>query len=177
MSDLLGFSSIALVSLLSIYISLRSPEIARIIYIGLLVRVLLILIGEYIVPLPDSNQDAVGLEKLAWNYGKDGFLNALSLYPGMNSYFYSWMVGVFYSLFGRSILITQSLGLLFAIGYIFLVWFVAKKIWDDRTAIKVSWIVALFPSLVLYSALPLREVYCSFFLLVAIIGIFYWVKV
>ncbi len=176
MTDLLGFSSIALVTLISIFIALRLPQISKIIYIALLVRVLLILFGHYIAPLPDSTKDAAGLEDLAWYYGQEGFLNALSLFPGFNSFFYSWIVGIIYSLFGRSVLIAQSLSLIFAIGYIVLSWFIAKKIWDERTAIRVGWVVALFPSLILYSILPLREVYCSFFLLVATIGIFYWVR-
>jgi 4-amino-4-deoxy-L-arabinose transferase-like glycosyltransferase len=176
MADLLGFTSIALVSLITIVIGLRWPAVSRIIYVALSVRVLFILIGHYIIPLPDSTKDAAGLEDLAWSYGKDGFTNALNYYQGMNSFFYSWVIGVFYSLFGRSILMSQSLSLLFGVGSVFLVWFLAKKIWDDRTAIKVSWVVALFPSLILYSALPLREVYSSFFLLVAAVGIFYWTK-
>ena len=163
MADLLGIAGISTVAFISIYIGLRRPEISRIIYIGLLVRILLILIGHYIVPLPDSTKDAAGLENLAWNYGRDGFFKALSYFPGLNSYFYSWVVGIIYSLLGRSVLLAQSLSLLFATGYIFLSWFIAKKIWDSHVAIKVGWITALFPSLILYSILPLREVFCSFF--------------
>ncbi len=176
MVDLIGFSSIGIVSLLSVFLGLRYPDISRIVYIALVVRVSFILIGHYIVPLPDSTKDAAGLEDLAWQYGQDGFFNALSLFPGLNSFFYSWIIGLLYSLFGRSILMSQSFSLLFAVGSIFLAWFIAKKIWDERIAIKVTWIVALFPSIILYSILPLREVYCSFFLLVALVGIFYWVR-
>ena len=73
-------------------------------------------------------------------------------------------------------MLAQSIGLFFGVISVFLAWFISEKIWDSQTAIKVGWIVALFPSLVLYSVLPLREVYQGFFLLVAFIGIFYWVK-
>ncbi|MDC0240402.1 hypothetical protein OAK08_02050 [Candidatus Pelagibacter sp.] len=176
MVDLLGITSIALVTLITIVTGLRWPAVSRIIYVALSVRVLILLIGHYIIPLPDSTKDAVGLDNLAWSYGKDGFINSLSYYKGLNSFFYSWVIGVIYSLFGRSILISQSLSLLFGVGSVFLVWWLAKKIWDDRTAIKVGWVVALFPSLILYSVLPLREVYSSFFLLVAAYGIFNWTK-
>ena len=41
---------------------------------------------------------------------------------------------------------------------------------------KVAWVIALFPSLVLYSVLVMRETYVSFFLLVAIYGVVSWVK-
>ena len=51
-----------------------------------------------------------------------------------------------------------------------------KKIWDDLTAKKIAWILAIFPSQILYSVLPFeRYIYMSF-LLIAMIGIFHWVK-
>ena len=128
MADILGFTSIALVSLIVVFIGLRWPHVSKIIYVALIVRIIFILIGHYIMPLPDSTKDAAGLEDLAWNmYGKDGFFNALSLFPGLSSFFYSWIVGDLYSLFGRSILMAQSLSLFFGIGSIFLAWFISKK--------------------------------------------------
>lgn len=176
MADLLGFVSIGLVSLMTILIGLRWSDISKIIYIALSVRIIFIFIGHYIVPLPDSTQDAMGFQELAWSYGKNGFYDALSNFPGINSFFYSWIIGVLYSLLGRSILMAQSLSLLFGILSIFIAWLFTKKLWDNQTANKVGWVLALFPSLILYSTLPLREVFQSFFLLIAVIGIYYWVR-
>ena len=176
MEDLVGLTFIILVSLIIIIVGLKWPVVSRIIYVALFVRILFILIGHYIIPLPDSTKDAAGLEQLAWSYGQNGFNSAISLFPGINSFFYSWFIGVLYSLFGRSILLAQSIGLFFGVISVFLAWFISEKIWDSKTAIKVGWTVALFPSLILYSVLTLREVYQGFFLLVAFIGIFYWVK-
>ena len=177
MEDLIGFTFIALVSLIIIIVGLKWPVVSRIIYVALFVRILFILIGHYIIPLPDSTKDAAGLEELAWSYGQNGFDSAISLFPGINSFFFSWSIGVLYSIFGRSILLAQSIGLFFGVISVFLAWFISEKIWDSQTAIKVGWIVALFPSLVLYSVLPLkRSLSRFFFLLVAFIGIFYWVK-
>ena len=176
MDDLIGFTSIAFVSCLVILIGLKWPSVSKVLYVALGVRIIVILIGHYIAPLPESTKDAAGLEELAWSYGQNGFYNTLIKFPGISSFFYSWYIGVFYSLFGRSILLAQSLGLFFGVISIFLVWFLAEKIWDKRTAIKVAWVAALFPSLILYSVLTLREVYQGFFILVAIIGIFYWIK-
>ena len=42
-----------------------------------------------------------------------------------------------YSLFGRSLLIIQSIGLLFGVGCVLLGWLLAKKIWDEHSATKV----------------------------------------
>ena len=163
MDDLIGLISIALVSLMTVILALKKPEISRIIYTALALRVLVILIGNYLILLPDSTKDADGLEYLAWSYGKNGFLNTLDSFPGMNSFFYSWSIGVLYSIFGRSIMMAQSVGLLFGVGTVYLGWILTKRIWDNRTAIKVAWLLALYPSLVLYSVLTLREVYSSFF--------------
>ena len=126
--------------------------------------------------MPDSTKDASGFQDKAWSYGKDGFLIALSRYPGFDSFFYGWVIGVLFSLFGKSILIAQSLGLFFGVATVFLSWYFGKKLWDDNTAIRIGWIVALFPSLVMYSAIPLREVYIGFFLLLAMYGVFSWVR-
>ena len=97
-------------------------------------------------------------------------------YPGPNSAFYRWMIAIQYSLFGRSLLMAQSLSLLFGLGAVFLGWLLAKKLWDNHTAKKVGWILALFPSLVLYSVLTLREIYVCFFLIVAMFGVVNWVR-
>ena len=70
----------------------------------------------------------------------------------------------------------QSFGLLVGIANVLLGWMLAKKLWGDQIAIKVGWILALFPTMALYSILPLREVYATFFILVAMFGVVKWVK-
>ena len=175
-ADLSGFVAIGLVSLTTYFIALRWPDISKIIFTALIVRILIMLIGYYFINLPDAHADAIGFEWGAWRYAQDGFFNLFEKFTGPNSFFYSWLMAIPYSLFGRSMLIIQSIGLLFGVGSVFLGWLLAKKIWDDHSAIKVGWALALFPSLILYSVVPLREVYCSFFLLVATFGIVNWTE-
>ena len=176
MSELVGFASIGIVALITYYIMVRFPALSKIIFVAFIARLSLMLIGHYLVTLPDSTNDALGFEWGAWNLANDGFFNAIKNFPGVNSSFYSWMIAIPYSLFGRSILMMQSIGLLFGVGSVFLSWLITKRVWGERTAIKVGWVVALFPSLILYSIIPLREVYNSFFLIVAMIGIVGWSK-
>lgn len=171
MADLLGFASIAIVCLITLIISLRWINISKIIFTALIVRVIAMFVGYYLLALPDSGADALGFEWGAWTRSKQGFINVLDNFPGINTNSYQWFMAIPYSLFGRSMLMIQSIGLLFGIGSVFLGWFISKKIWDDNTATKVGWVLALFPSLILYSILTLREVYAGFFLLVAILGI------
>ena len=54
MSSLIGITSICLVSLITIIIGLRHRAIFNIILIALLVRIFLILVGQYLIALPDS---------------------------------------------------------------------------------------------------------------------------
>ena len=176
MADLLGFGTILFVTLVTFIIGARWPEISKIVFAALLLRILIMLIGHYGVTLPDSTRDAVGFEWGAWERAKDGILNVLNNYPGMNMYFYQWIIAIPYSLFGRSVLMMQSIGLLFGVGNVLLGWLLAKKLWGNFTANKVGWVLALFPSLALYAILPLREVYASFFLLIAMFGVVNWVR-
>lgn len=175
--DLIGLNTILLVSLLFIFIGSRKPSISKIIYVALSIRVLLILLNNYVIDLPDSRKDARSYESDAWEWAQNGFSNLSNYYTGPDAEFISWMIAIPYSLFGRSILMAQSISLLFGMGSIYLGWLLAKKIWDNRTAIKVAWILALFPSLLLYSVLTMREVFVYFFLLVAMFGVVQWARV
>lgn len=176
-ADLIGFTAIAFISLMTLLIAVYYPSISRIIIIALIVRLLFLLVGHYIIPLPDSGADAMGFEWGAWRMAKDGFINAIKWYPGPNEYFHQWMISIPYSIFGRSILMMQSISLFFGLYCVFLGWLLSKKLWGNHVAIQAGWTLALFPPLVLYSVLPLREVFCSFFLLVAMYGIVNWYKI
>ena len=176
MSDIVGFSSIGLVCIVTYIIAIRWPAISNIIFAALAIRIIFILIGHYIHPLPDSTADARTFEGVAFNLSKGGFHHILDRYAGPSPRFISWLISIPYYLFGRSILMAQSMSLLFGIGSIFLGWKLAKEIWNDDIAKKVGWTIALFPSLILYSVLILREVYMVFFLLLALYGIASWIK-
>ncbi len=132
--------------------------------------------GHYIAPLPDSTSDAAVFEITAWMLGQKGFLNVLSQFSFSPFIFFSWLHAIPYSLFGRSILMAQSISLLFGIGTVFFGWRLANIIWDNHTANKVGWTMALFPSLILYSVLFMREIYICFFLILALYGVVTWIK-
>jgi len=177
MHDLAGIISLIIVSFLCIIIALRIPQISKIIIVGLILRVFLILYGHYISPLPDSTADMESFDSSGWHdYGKQGFIYTISNFPGPSSNFISWFLGIPYSFFGRSVLLAQSLSLFFGVLSIIMTWLIAKEIWDNHSASKAGWTMALFPSLLLYSVLILREVYIVFFLLIALYGIVLWFK-
>ena len=139
------------------------------------VSILFLIINNHIFYLPDGDMDAKNFEQFAWERSQDDFLKNFNMFRP-DSYFYSSLLAIPYSLFGRSVLLAQSLSILFGIGSVFLGWLVAKKLWDKSIAIKVAWSIALFPTLISYSVLTMREVYITFFLLLAIYGIVNWFK-
>ena len=61
-------------------------------------------------------------------------------------------------------------------GSVYLGWLLIKKVWNQRVANKAGWFLALFPTLILYSCLILREAYVVFFLLIALNGIVDWTR-
>ena len=177
MSTLVGFTSIALVSIMTILCGKKWPSISKILFAALLIRIFVLLLGHYVLILPDSTADAKSFEIAAWDLAKNGFFNLSDYYSGVRhigSRFISWLIAIPYSLFGRSVLMAKSISLFFGVGTVFLGWKIANILWDSKTANKVGWIIALFPSLILYSALVMREAYISFFLLLAVYGVVDW---
>ena len=176
MADLLGLTSISFISIVTFFIAIKYKDITKIIIIGLVIRIFLIFLGHYIITLPDSTADMETFEHEAWLISQNGFFDVLNNFEGPSSRFISWIISIPYSLFGRSMMMAQSLSLFLGICCIVLGWKLAYNIWDKYAAKKVAWTIALFPSLILYSVLVMREVYVSFFLLIALIGLSNWFK-
>lgn len=173
-TDLQGFLFICIICLITLLMIVRRPETRSILLTALIMRILFIIIGHYFFHLPDSKADALGYEWSAWNMGKDGFVNAITNFTGPGSQFYAWLMAIPYSIFGRNILILQSIGMFFGIATVYVAYSLSDKIWGKETAIRVGWLVALFPSSILYSVIILKEVYSTFFLLLAMVGTVKW---
>tara|TARA_Y100000996_G_scaffold415520_1_gene410787 strand:+ start:2212 stop:3513 length:1302 start_codon:yes stop_codon:yes gene_type:complete len=175
-NDLVGFVSLFLVISFTLILGKIYPAVKIILIVGLTIRLFVLFLGN-IFELPDSGKDAVAFEYYAINFAKGGFLNVITNHlPAGTSKTLSWIIAIFYSLFGRSLLMVQSFSLLFGIGTIFLGWMITKKLWDQDKALKVGWVLAFFPSLILYSTLFMRETYIAFFLLLALLGVINWTR-
>jgi len=176
-TGLAGLFGLIFVSLITLYFSRYYKSLATILYVALCVRLVVIFFGNYLGPLPDSMGDTGYFESKAWAWSQDGFFGVLSYYPSdKSSLLMSWMHAFLYSLTGRSVILLQSFSLLLGMGSVLLGSRLAHKIWSEKISIKVGWILALYPTLVLYSCLVLREPYVWFFLLVALYGIVCWSK-
>ncbi len=176
MTELLGVTGISFVALLTLFTVLIWPRIANILFWGLALRISTILMGHFIITLPDSGGDAETFEIQAWLWAQNGFFEALGHFPGADSSFISWLISILYSLTGRNVLLAQSISLFFGMGTILIGWLITKQLFGDRAAKKAGYILAFFPTLILYSSLTLREAYVWFFLLLAIYGVVGWVR-
>ena len=175
MTEIIGLTSIAAVSMIFFYIALRRPKISNILIVALILRVFVILLGHYVVVLPDSTADAQAFEWYSWQLTGGGFFDVISNFD-LKTHRFLWFLAIPISLLGRNFLMLQSFSLLCGVGTVYFGWKVASILWNNAVANKVGWTIALFPSLILYSALIMRETYIGFFLLVAIYGICEWVK-
>ena len=174
--DINGLSSLIFVTIFIYFLAKRNPSLATILYVALLFRVFIILLSQSLIVLPDGTGDSGRFELKAYELSKLGISNLLLNYPGIDSFFISWFIAIFYSLFGQSELMAKALSLFFGMNSIFLGYIVSKKIWGPNISKKIAWILALFPTLILYSCIILREAYIYFFLLVALNGIVDWIR-
>ena len=85
MADLLGLTAIIFISLLTFLVASYWPKVAKILFVALAVRIITILIGYYLIDLPDSGKDALTFERIAWSWAQSGFLNMWHQYPGPSS--------------------------------------------------------------------------------------------
>ena len=165
---------------------MRYQKVASILYVPLSLRILVMILGNYIA-LPDTTGDAYWFEIKAYEWSLRGFpdvLFSLGQCKDCNvdfdrntfgsSFMISFIIGILYSLTDRSVMMAQSLSILLGTLSVLLSWILARKLWDNRTAIKVGWFVALFPSLILYSVLIMREIYVCFFLLITFYNLVNW---
>ena len=119
MIDLLGIVSIFFLFLITLSVALLWPGISRILFVALILRILLLFFGNYIIPLPGSTSDAVQFENKAWEIAQGGFFSLLSNFKFDPFIVFSWFHAIPYSIFGRSLLMGQSISLLFGLGVIF----------------------------------------------------------
>ena len=174
MFDLVGLTAISFIFLINLIIGLRWPEIFTILLVAFIIRVFFLIINNHFFYLPDGDMDGLIFEQRGLEWSQDGFFHVFDHFRGPDTYFLSFLIAIPYSLIGRSFLMIQSFSILFGLGSVFLGWVIAKKLWNNSTAIKVGWVIALFPSLISYSVLIMREVYVCFFLLIAIYGVVNW---
>jgi 4-amino-4-deoxy-L-arabinose transferase-like glycosyltransferase len=101
-----------------------------------------------------------------WSYARYG--RALAEYwqggggpglPPQSEFFYYTVNAVVFTLVGFAPLVVATLNCLAGVATVWLAHRVAADLVDEETAVYAAWLVALFPSLVLWSSMNLRDVW------------------
>lgn len=198
--DLAGWVGLLLGMVGTLLLSMRYPHILTVLLVAFGSRAIAALFHYYVAPLPDGTGDANAFEAMAYDYLVHGPYRGTSLvpghetlgacaysglprsectvwdhYPGPNSDFYPWLMSLVYVVTGRSFLALQSISVFLGVVAVFLTWRIGVIIWGSREGRFAAWVVALFPTMILYSVFPLREPFVVFFLLAALFWIARWV--
>jgi hypothetical protein len=134
------------------------------------------LIHFFIFQLPDGKIDAVKFEHHAWLFSQMPFMDyLLNFKTNTLALTFTWVLSIIYRIFGRSPLLLQCISIFIGVFCILLVYklsFLLSK--NEKKATQSAFIYALFPTVILYNALILREVFVMFFLLLASICCAKW---
>lgn len=157
-----------LVSLLVFAVPSHRPVVIT----AFLLRVSLSYAQSFGLILPDSQLDALNFERVAWLWARDGrFLDDFTV----GAYLYSWLGSGVYLVFGRSPLLLSVLNSYLGTLIVLEVMLMARRLMPARRSdIRAGWVVALYPSAILYSVLTMREAAIVFALVVSIHALAKW---
>ena len=175
MSGLLLIFCIAFASFVTCLLVIKRPYLRTPLIIALAVRSLILLAGLFAVSLPDSTADAVRFQRVALmrsDLGIKGIASDISF----NSYFYTDVVALFYNLIYPNVVVMHGLNLVAGVGIVYSVGVLAHELWGRRAAYKAALVAALFPTLVLYSAVTMREALLTFCLLISCLMFIRWYR-
>lgn len=174
MADWLGWTGLLVAGSVTLLLATKYRPISGALAIAFSARASAALFHFYIAPLPDGTADAVTFERYAWEWGRDGLLEAFNHFPGLDAYFYAWLMSLVYAVSDRNLLLLQSINVLAGVLGVLVTFQLVKELWGVRDAAKAAWVMALFPALVQYGALPMREAGFLLFLMIGFLGVVRW---
>jgi 4-amino-4-deoxy-L-arabinose transferase-like glycosyltransferase len=177
MENILGWSFLLIILFFIFFWTKKYPHIKNFLLVAFLLRALCVIFDNHdLITLPDSTADAQTFERKARYFSNNyGLLVVKDFFRG-DSLLMVRIISVFYTIFGESKMMAQSISVALGTASVYLVYLLSSITWDQKSATKAAWVVALFPSLILYSSLTLREVYIVFLLLVGLIGIARYIR-
>lgn len=167
--NLLGWLTFFIILLFTLNLTKKHPDTSKFLLFAFSIRSFFVIIDQYFINLPDSTGDAFMFENRAFKYSQEFGLNIFKIIIQDDSYFISRFISIFYTLLDRSPMMAKMISVGFGTAAVFLIYSLTLTLWDSRAAIKAGWFASLFPSLILYSSLILREIYVIFFLTYALI--------
>jgi len=131
-------------------------------------------VNLYLFRLPDGDKDALGFEQTAWDLAQLPWELFVASFDYTSAFFsYGWIVALPYRLVGRVEFVPQMINVLLGSLVVYFVYRAVQRTWNQQIAIHAAWVTALFPQLIHYSAVLLRESIIHFCLSVCV---YYFVR-
>ena len=166
----LGLSTLILILFTLIKYFKNDQAIFNLLTFAFFLRALLLILNNFFFDLPGSTFDARTFEYVASEFSNQYGLKVIFNMFQNDVYLISRIISFFYSLTSQSEMMAQSISLGLGTASVYLVYRLSMMLWDKNISIKAAWAVSIYPPMVLYSVLTLREVYVNFFLLLTLIA-------
>ncbi|HYW07837.1 MAG TPA: hypothetical protein VE913_12835 [Longimicrobium sp.] len=154
--DVLGIASIVVTLAIVWVLAWRAPAVRAPLMVAFGVRAFAALVHAYVFPLPGAGLDAVGFENYGYEWSR-GSWNSLVGSFRTGALLYSWIIALLYWLTDRSPLMIQTVNVFLGTLVVYNVFLITRLLWGEVPARRAAWVAALFPTLILFSAITLRE--------------------
>ena len=154
--NILGNTTLIIIAIWLFFVINKNNSIFNFLLVAFLLRSSCLLLDQYFITLPDSTADAIKYEFKAFSYSKDYGLKIIFNLFQNDSFFISRIISIFYTLLDRSPMMVKAFSVWMGVGSVYLIYRLAFELWGQQVAIKAGWVAALFPSLILYSAIILK---------------------
>ena len=172
MEKLLGWLFLSIIFFIILLWIKKFPDTKKFLLIAFLLRSLFLISDQYgLINLPDSGQDTKKFNLAAIEFSNDYGLWIVFDFFETDSLLISRIISIFFTIFAESEMMARTFSVALGTACVFLVYRLCLLLWDYRAATRAAWLTAIFPTLILYSSLVLREVYIVFFLLLSLISI------
>jgi len=177
-SDWTGFIFIGAATyfLFTLSPGLKDRRLFNILLLAFIIRLGFLLYSVYVEPFPVEGADSDTFENLAWRSAQAWLEGEPGKLRGGGRYYIA-IIAVLYSVFGRVELIPRFVTLLAGMLTVLYTYKTAFFITDKQQAAQLSaFAAALYPTLVVYSAVLLREQFVILFFILSAYYFFNWIK-
>ena len=135
----------------------QNPWLLKPLMVGFLLRSMVALVHAFLFELPQGASDAKVFDWTARMWSSDGCAAFFHHFDPSGSYVYSALLSSFYGCLGYSTLAAQFINVGSGLVSIVFLSLAAKSAWGVSAGKRAAYLSAMFPALVLYSAMTLRE--------------------
>jgi hypothetical protein len=175
-AHLLGWTTLTIGLVIMVFIAIRQPRVAGPLITAYLVRATLTLVHVYAFRVPGSNGDAGTFLRQAVEWSQGGVSGVLGNFH-TGAAIYSSLLALLFAATAPSELMALALNALFGTLVCWNAWRLTLELTgDQRSATVAAWLVGLFPTLLFFGALTLREVAVIYTFSLGLVHLARWVR-